>query len=478
MRKTKIVCTIGPACETKPVLEEMAEAGMNIARLNFSHSNHNYHKFLLENIKEVSKNLGKQIGILQDLQGPRIRIGRIRSSKIILEKGEKVILVPEEDYDIILSKIEKEVKILPLTFNFIKYVKVDDSILINNGLVRLKVIEKHRNSLLCKVILEGEVSAFRGINLPDSDINISAITSKDVFDLEFGLKNKVDFIALSFVSSAKDIKKLKDIIKAKAKRYHLKVLPKIIAKIETKKALENLDEILDASDGVMVARGDLGLEIDEYKVPLIQKKIIDLARKNAKPSIVATQMLESMVQNPIPTRAEVSDVATAVMNGADCVMLSEETSVGKYPEQTVAMMGKIIDEVESSGFSNYFNLNVKNQEFALAISSCNLAKELKAKFILASTLSGTTPRIISALRPSVPIVAIAENKYVQRQLTMIWGVTALVVKRCRTIEELISRSVNLIKRKRLVFKGDKIIILSGEPVGHIGVNMIKVQEIK
>ncbi len=475
MKRTKIVCTIGPASREPKVLKKMIEAGMDCARLNFSHGTYSEHAELIKFIRQVAKEMDHPIAFLADLQGPRVRIGILKKDGIKLAEGSKVILTTNED-----SGSDK----IPVTYsNLHKDVGKSDILLLNDGLLKLEVIEVVEKDIECKVILGGPIFTNKSINVSTATLNIPSTTEKDIWDLEFAVKNNVDWVALSFVKDEKDILHLKDRINQLEEKYNIKEKIKVIAKIEKHEAINNFDKILNASDGIMVARGDLGIEMPIEKLPIIQKEVIQKCLKAAKPVITATQMLLSMVENPKPTRAETSDVANAVIDHTDAVMLSQESAVGKYPVETVQTMSDIIKNTEESSYDDIIVSNYKGKiipvEAAISFAGSTLAHYVGAKAILVATISGYTARLVSRHRPELPIIVTAESEKVRRQLALSWGVVPYVLPSCSNVDELIDKAVKLSLIKKIVEKGDKIIIIGGQPVGVEGnANLIKIHEIK
>jgi len=478
-KRTKIVCTIGPSSEKRTVLEQMIKAGMNVARLNFSHGSYRNHKMLIKNIRLASKRLGQPVAVMQDLQGPRIRVGKLPRAGIDLVKGEKVLLIPEQkiNYQLLASASDK---ILPIQYSgLVKEVKVGSRILVNDGLFELKVrtIKRQQSLIFCTVIRGGTVFSFRGINIPKVKIKAAVITEKDKQDLRFGLKQGIDWVALSFVKEAKDVMALKKLIK----RYQSDSQVKIVAKIERKEAVENFNSILNVVDGIMIARGDLGVELPPQQVPLIQKKIIEKCLAVTKPVIVATQMLESMMLSPQPTRAEVSDIANAVIDHTDAVMLSGETASGKFPVESVQMMARTIIKIEKSPYDDLTKVEhpvYNSVPFGVADSLTHLARKLKVKVIVGVTDSGHTARMIARFRPENKILIMTNNLMVQRQLCLTWGVEPKLVKVSNNLNRLIFQAVGLAKAEKICKKGDKIIIATAHPVGSTGnMNLVKVAEI-
>ncbi len=460
MKKAKIVATLGPSSADK--IEDMIKAGVDVFRLNFSHADHKTHKASIKKIRDIAKKLDSKTAILQDISGPKIRIGEINGF-LELKRGDKIRLVkknPKSAYDLTISYPE-----------IIDQVNVGEYVFFADGSIRTKVIEKTPDYLVLEVKNEGVLSSRKGVNFPHSNLKISAITPKDEKDLIFGAKNGVDIVAISFVNTKNDILKAKEILKKAGAN------PWVIAKIETKKAVENLDEILQVSDGVMVARGDLGIEVGIEKVPVIQKKIIRRANKLKKPVITATQMLLSMVNSPFPTRAEVSDVANAVMDGTDAVMLSDETTVGKYPIKAVETLVKIIKEIQS--IYPYHKKYETDDDDAIALSVSDLAKAIEPKAIVSFTSSGTTVKSIAKYRPKSPIIAVTHSRDTSRKLKVVWGVEEIFeMPKIKDPEKLIHKFIDTAKKINKLQEGDKIIITMGSIIGREGTtNMIRVYDI-
>lgn len=477
-KHTKIVATIGPACSDKGVLTDMVKFGMNCARLNFSHGSYENHTELFNTIREVEKEIGEPVAIMQDLQGPKIRVGVMPSSGKELKDGDIITFNTA-----ILEYSEDEI---PVDFpDLHKYLKEKERILISDGKIETRIIKVEGTKIFAEVVEGGIVESRKGINLPDSILPISSLTDKDKEDLKFGVKLGVDFVAVSFVNSAQDILDTRFLIEEYQKELDLKdeYSIKIIAKIERRTAIDNIKEIISVADGVMVARGDMGVEMKASEVPLIQKHIIDEANAAAKPVIVATQMLDSMQYNRRPTRAEVSDVANAVIDHADAVMLSNETATGKYPALVVKTMSEIILATEKSSYDDTdlppFHKKGTAIDTAIVETSRLLAEEVGAKLILAASLTGETGRLISHLRPSIPVVVATSTERVQRQLNLSWGVDPFILAPCRSIEELVERSMHYIYTEKLAKAGEKMVVVAGEPVGQTGnVNLVEVRELK
>ncbi|PIR66681.1 MAG: pyruvate kinase [Parcubacteria group bacterium CG10_big_fil_rev_8_21_14_0_10_36_14] len=447
-KRTKIICTIGPATESPVILSALIKSGMNIARLNFSHGTHDNHKKLIKNIRAVAKKNKAVIGIIADLQGPKIRLGEMEK-EIILKKNESLILTTEK-----VKQEKNKILKIGVTYNKLhKDVKVGDRILINDGLVELLVQKVREKQIFCKVKNDGSISSHKGMNFPDSKISSSSLTAKDKKDLFFAMSQKVDFTAISFVRSEKDIILLNKLIEKFAKKLKVKK-PRTVAKIEKGEALENFAGILDKVDGIMVARGDLGIEISAEDVPLRQKEIIALCRQSAKPVIIATQMLDSMIRNPRPTRAEVSDVANAVMDNVDAVMLSGETASGKYPKEAVEMMSKIIIETEESP---YDDVKIEggygmNKEDGLGKSVNILIRETGIKQV--TDFSSTDLyRYVSKWRPEAEIFRVIKG--IDLYPLLFWGVNPVITE-IKDMKKIISRLKVTKKLKK------KFILLSGE----------------
>ncbi len=464
MRKTKIVCTIGPASESYEMLEKMTKKhGMNVARLNFSHGNHEEHKKRIETIRKLNKDLYVQIAIMADLQGSAIRLGNFEQ-KVKLDDGQKVIVTAEE----IPGTKEKFT---------IRYSRLAESvskgslIYIADGTIELIVDRVSGNEVFCTVIVGGEIGSNKNVNLPSVDIDLPSLSEKDMKDIMFAIENKVDFIALSFVKTAKDVLKLKDILK----KHNADI--DVVSKIECGQAVKNLDEIIDVSDAIMVARGDLGVQIPVEFVPTTQKTIIRKCNKAGKPVITATQMLDSMIKNPRPTRAEVTDVANAIIDGTDAVMLSGETTTGAYPLRAVEMMDKVARHVEEKLRFKHPEVRedgVDTQE-AIARSVCMTAHEIDAAAIVTCTLSGHTARQISKYRPDTYIVAVTPNDDEVRKLNLCWGVRPVLIKRPETTDDLIKYALEAVRGIRLLKKGSKVVITAGIPFNISGnTNLMKV----
>jgi pyruvate kinase len=471
-RRTKIVCTLGPSSNTKEDIEKLYRAGMNVVRINFSHGSHEGHKKTIGYVREVAEKVGYAIPVLMDLQGPKIRVGQMKDDAQIIKTGDFVRLTSED--------VVGTAEVVPIDYpKLAEDSQVGNQILIDDGLLELKIVKKGDDGIVAKVVVGGVLKSRKGVNLPDVDISMSSLTEKDKEDLEFGLKVGVDYVAMSFVRSSRDIQDVISRIRAAGSN------ASIIAKIEKPEAVKVIDDIIEETDGIMVARGDLGIEIPSEQVPLVQKKIIEKCRIAGKPVITATQMLDSMINNPRATRAESSDVANAVLDGTDAVMLSGETAAGKYPVEAVKTMDKIIKSVESNADSLYYSLKYKKPDWkekqiieSLAYSCVTIADNIEAKAISTITHSGSTARRISKFRPRVPIVAFTESLIVRRQLNLVWGVQSVRLKEIFDTDISVKLMEDYLQNNGYVNTGDRVIIATGMPVAKRGrTNMIKVSTI-
>ncbi len=464
--KTKIIATIGPASNTKPVLEKMISAGMNVARLNFSHGTYEEHTHVIRLIRSLSREMNVPVGILLDLQGPKIRIGK-------LENGEPVVLKKNGKISITTKEIPGTAQLISTTYkHLISDLKKGDTLLLDDGLMELKVLSKTKDKVTCKIVHGGLLKEHKGINLPGVNVSAPSLSTKDKKDLNFGIKAGVDFFALSFVRHADDLELIKSIIKKQGED-----IP-VIAKIEKPEAVDNLDDILKIADAIMVARGDLGVELKPEKVPTIQKHIISKAIQANRPVITATQMLETMSQNPVPTRAEASDVANAIYDGTDAVMLSGETASGKYPVKAVKMMTRIAAEAEKSPFIKYNIRHKKDPENlvtqAVAQSAVNILHEVDAKAIVAFSVSGATIKCISKHRPSKPVYGFTPSTEVYNRLALIWGIVPLYVPRIKDTKRLIEAAEKKLMEKQLVEKDNLIVMITGLALTTGSTNLIKI----
>ncbi len=471
IKKTKIVATIGPATTSEEMLEKLLKAGLNVIRLNFSHGDFKEHQEKVDNFKKAMQKTGIIAGILQDLSGPKIRLGDFYQEKVELKKGDLITITTEK-----IVGDEKRVSInYPL---FPKEVKAGDNIMVDDGKKRFEVVSVKGEEVVCKIIVGGTTKGRRGVNLPDSEISIKSLTEKDIKDIEFGIKNKVDFFAFSFVRKPEDVIELREILNKKKSK------AKIIAKIETPQAVRNFDEILALCDGVMVARGDLAIEVPAEKVPQIQKMIIKKCNDAGKIVITATQMLESMIKSPVPTRAEVSDVANAILDGTDAIMLSEETTLGEYPIEAVSMMSKIAYEIEHN-YPERIVLHKSKREQNVEVtdsvtdSVVKVSQDVNAKIIVALTDSGFTAKMVARHKPESVIFAITPNEVTARQLSLSFGCVPIVVPVFDTLVETLKFLREFLVKNKYVKKGDNIVVTGGFPFKKkiISTNMLMVETI-
>ena len=465
--KTKIVCTIGPSSNTFDTIKALIENGMSVARLNFSHGTHQDHGELIDKIRKASSEVGRPVAILQDLWGPKIRVGEIPPPGIQLLSGEDLILTTD--------KSSTQGNHIPVSYSGLpSQVKAGDRILLADGLMDLIVERTTQSEILCSVVTGGLLTSYKGINLPTSSLDIPAITEKDRRDLLFGLDMDVDYVALSFVRTAADIHEIKKIIHRQNKQ------TPVIAKIEKHEALNHIDGIIAAADGIMVARGDLGVEIPLEKVPNIQKRLVRQANTIGKPVVIATQMLRSMVDSPRPTRAEAADVANGVLDGADAVMLSEETASGKYPVEAARYMARIAKSAEEKyPHKKYLQvLPKKGTAESVSYAATILAKNLAASAVVATTRSGSTAVHISRYRPRQPIVALSPDKTSVRKMALYWGVMPFFLPIIEDTDEMVEQAALAAMEKGHVHKGDRVVITAGRPIWATGTtNMLWVKEL-
>lgn len=465
LAKTKIVCTIGPASNTRELIAALIEKGMSVARLNFSHGTHREHGRMIRSIRAASAELGRPVAILQDLCGPKIRVGDLSGEGLQLFPGQEVILTTLPD-----SGGENRV---PVSYSDMPaQVKAGDRILLADGLMELTVARTTESDIVCKVMTGGVLTSHKGINLPTSTLNISSLTEKDQKDLSFGLDMDVDYVALSFVRSAADIHAIKKIM------YRRKKTLPVIAKIEKHEALNHVDAIMEAADGIMVARGDLGVEIPLEDVPTIQKMLVHKANAIGKPVIIATQMLRSMVDAPRPTRAEAADVANGVLDGADAVMLSEETAIGRYPVAAVHYMALIALSAEQNyPHADYLQLTPQNGTAeSVANVACLLARNIDAAAIVATTRSGSTAAQIARYRPAQPIVALSPDERTIRRLALYWGCRPTLLDNIEDTDEMVESAAAQVLARGHVQKGDRLVITAGRPIWEAGTtNMLWVK---
>ena len=462
-RRTKIVATLGPASSSRESVLELARAGMNVARLNFSHGTHEDHARWAAHVREVAEEVGRPIAVIADLQGPKVRIGEL-AEPVTLDRGDEVVVAAEE------SANDGELPVSPTAVG--EVLQRGHDILIDDGLIRLKVESVERGRARCTVVIGGVVAAHKGVNVPGVPVPIPSLTRKDMDDLDFALDMGVDFVALSFVRSAADVRDLKELITSSGAH------AQVIAKIEKAEAVDALEDILRETDSVMVARGDLGVEIGPALVPLLQKRIIAQALERGKPVITATQMLESMIHHPEPTRAEASDVANAILDGTSAVMLSGETAMGEYPVQAVQTMDRISRAVEPSlGYRHQIPEATEDPTIGNAMSNaaCDLAEALGAAAILVPTFTGRTASAVARLRPRRPIVALTHKQWSVHQMAIEWGVTPIWIPECKDVEDLWNRSMEAATEAGLIETGDTVVITAGTAVNIPGsTNVIKV----
>jgi pyruvate kinase len=454
-RHSKIVCTIGPACRSPRLLERLLRAGMDVARLNFAHGTHDEHAHTIVQLRSASRELKKTIAILTDLQGPKIRTGALAGGgQVLLRAGHKFVITTAR---VLGDSTRVSTIFRPLP----REVHRGDRILLSDGLIELRVEKVRGGEVICEVVNGGALGEHKGINLPGVELRVPAVTKKDREDLAFALKQGADYIAVSFVRRPEDVLVAKSLIRRWGKD------TPVIAKLEKPEAIENLDAILRVADGVMVARGDLGVEMSLERVPVVQKTIIARAREFRRPVITATQMLESMTENPRPTRAEASDVANAIFDGSDAVMLSAETASGKYPVEAVSMMARIIEEAETS--ITEFPRPAPQEQLKVAETVaelvCHASRELHLKLIAVFTHSGFTARLVSRYRPLVPVIAFSPEAETRRRMALIWGVMPKDIEDTRKIDNLATVSEKHLLKERLARKGDVIGIVAGTPMG-------------
>jgi pyruvate kinase len=464
-RRTKIVATIGPASSTPELVRALVDAGMDAARLNLSHGTHEDHAERAKVIRAVQEDVGRPLALIGDLQGPKFRVGGLERP-LDLPQGSEITVVFTEDG----AAKNGELPIAPAAIG--EVIRPGHEVLVNDGMIRLRVDEVESGRARCGVVVGGQVTSHKGVNLPGVPIPIPSLTRKDLEDLEFALKLGCDFIALSFVRSAADVRDLKALIEQEGSNAH------VIAKIEKSEAVDALDDVLEFADGVMVARGDLGVEIGAALVPLVQKRIILKALERGKPVITATQMLESMIHHPEPTRAEASDVANAILDGTSAVMLSGETAMGEYPVQAVQTMDRIANAIEPSlGYRHQIPEATEDPTIGNAMSNaaCDLAEALGAKAMLVPTFTGRTASAVARLRPRRPIVALTHKQWSIQQMAIEWGVTPIWIPECKDVEDLWNRSMEAAKDAGLIEPGDTVVITAGTAVNIPGsTNVIKV----
>lgn len=468
MRNTKIVCTIGPASETVETLTKLIESGLNVARLNFSHGDFEEHGARIENIREAAQKTGKTVAILLDTKGPEIRTGT-------LEKGE-VELTAGQDLTVSMEEVMGNESVISVTYpGLVNDVHEGSKILLDDGLIELEVTKVENNQLQTRVLNSGTLKNKKGVNVPNVSVNLPGITDKDARDIEFGIRQGVDFIAASFVRRASDVLEIREILE-RHNAEHINIIPKI----ENQEGVDNINEILEVSDGLMVARGDLGVEIPAEEVPLVQKELIRKCNDKGKPVITATQMLDSMQRNPRPTRAEASDVANAIFDGTDAIMLSGETAAGLYPVEAVQTMHKIALKAETAmNHADILHARSKSSKLtvtdAISQSVSHTAYNLNISAIIAPTESGHTARMISKYRPEAAVIAVTSSEVVCRRMSLVWGVTPQLSTEAKSTDELLDIAVDASLKSGLVSHGDLVLITAGVPVGETGTtNLMKV----
>lgn len=468
MRKTKIVCTIGPASESVDRLVALMNAGMNVARLNFSHGDHKEHGARIANIREAARRTGKTVGILLDTKGPEIRTGDMATEKVVLKAGQQLIISMKE----VKGTAEK----ISVTYpGLAKDVHPGSKILLDDGLIELEVVSRTDDEIITKVLNSGELKSKKGVNVPGVSVNLPGITEKDAKDILFGIEQGIDFIAASFVRRASDVLEIRELLE-KNHAGHIMIIPKI----ENREGVENIDEILSVSDGLMVARGDLGVEIPAEEVPLVQKMLIKKCNALGKPVITATQMLDSMQRNPRPTRAEASDVANAIFDGTDAIMLSGETAAGEYPVEAVKTMDRIAYRTEQAlNYRELYETRSRDSETtitdAIGQAVTNTALKLKVSTIITATVSGHTAKVVSKYRPKALILAVTSTEEALRKLTLFWGVYPVLGKTAASTDEMLESAVDQALKSGFVHHGDLVVITAGVPVGEVGTtNLLKV----
>jgi len=467
MRRTKIVATLGPASETPEVIWRLIGAGMDVARINFSHGTHEEHARDIANLRSISHELDTPVTIIADLQGPKIRVGNLPGNALTLTADSIVTLLPEADFT-------GQPATIPLDYADLADVATTGMrVLLADGVFELKVIDVTGRGVRCRVIEGGVLNSRKGVNLPEVNLPLPSLTEKDKRDVEFGIAHEIDWFSMSFVRTAEDVRELKKFLATNGAR-----IP-VIAKIEKPQAVTHLDEILEEVSGVMVARGDLGVELSPEKVPMLQKQIIERCNQNGLPVITATQMLESMIHEPHPTRAEASDVANAIIDGTDAVMLSGESAIGEYPVRAIQMMERIACEVEAQTEFKKYAAKEANNSWALSEAVASIANIIKLRSIVVLTTSGHTARFVAAERTKTPVVAITRDARVYHALNLFWGIRPLLVEtKPNTFEELVKQAESILRDRKLVNSGDKIVVIGGVPVGRPGgANFLKIHSI-
>lgn len=468
MRKTKIVCTIGPTSENEEMLNKLIANGMNAARLNFSHGTYEEHGRRIELVKRLRKNINKPIGIILDTKGPEIRTGNFKNNTLELAEGQKFTLTTRQ--------IEGDESICSVSYEKLNEdLKPGNRVLISDGLIELVVDNIEGCDIHCTVVNGGPIGDHKNINVPNVSINLPAVTEKDINDIRFGIENGIDIIAASFVRKASDVLAIRKVLENNG---GLGI--QIISKIENQEGVDNIDEIIRLSDGIMVARGDLGVQIPVEEVPIVQKMIIEKCNRAGKPVITATQMLDSMIRNPRPTRAEASDVANAILDGTDAIMLSGETANGKYPAESVSTMARIALKAENSINFEAVLKKKRKQHIptvpdAISLATVSTAMQLKASAVITATQSGHTARIVSKYRPQCEIIAVTPYWHIARKLSIVWGVYPIIAEKMESADEVIEKSVSEAIQQGYIKKGELVVIAAGVPVGYVGTtNLMKV----
>lgn len=467
-RHTKIVATIGPASSSPEMIRKLILAGLDVARLNFSHGKYEDHAQVIKDLRSISEELEKPVTILQDLQGPKIRVGQLPGGKIEIHEGEIVTLIPE-------SEFTGQGGTIPIDYPYVaEEAKPGMQVLLADGLFELEVTEIRGNNVLCKVIEGGCVTNRKGVNFPNLNLRLPSLTDKDISDLEFGLSQGVDWISLSFVRTAEDVKELKKLITEKG------YIKPVIAKIEKPQAIDHLEDIVNEVNGIMVARGDLGVEMYPEKVPMLQKRIIELCNRKGITVITATQMLESMIHEPRPTRAEASDVANAIIDGTDAIMLSGETAMGDFPVKAVEMMVRIALDVESKIEFKTYPPCSKSEVYALSQSVDHMEDVVNPRCIAVLTTSGRSAQAVAANRPSASVFALTTHEQVYHSLNLLWGINPVLIhEHPDTFEDMVSLCESTLMEKNMVRSGDKIIVMGGVPAHQSGgTNFIKIHTVK
>ncbi len=464
-KRTKIIATIGPASSSPTIIANLIRAGMDAARLNFSHGNRRDHRNRIRMIRQAATRAGKQIAIIQDLQGPKVRVGEVKDDAITLKRGSVVTLTTRS--------VIGTSAIIAVTYpGLVKDLNAGDTVLLDDGRLELRVTKKSTVGLACRVVRGGVLKSHKGVNVPGAYLSLPSLSHKDKEDLRFGAEQGVDYIALSFVRTAGDIAQTRNYIRS------LGASIPVIAKIEKPEAVQNLDDIIRAADGIMVARGDLGVEMLPEQVPLLQKKIINACNLAEKPVITATQMLESMIESPQPTRAEASDVANAILDGTDCVMLSGETAVGNYPVEAVEVMSRIAAQAEASLSPIPPDQRISGADESVAHAACRAAEEQHAQAIVTFTQSGSTALLVSKHRPRMHIIAPTPFERVARKTSLYWGVRPVILKPRKTTDTMIASVERIMLIKKLTKRHDLIVITAGVPIGVAGsTNMMKIHRV-